>query len=204
MIAISRKCKFTHPCCYILLTANAGMLFVKIYTDKKRQLLTMTMVIAQFRTYYKWWFISLSRLLSFFPPYPLALVIVRNQSDFPCKDTSTAKNTYKPLPSPHIFLDIHGYQPSAQPLSGNSTPLIYSWGPPAWMSVASYIRTLCWQHTNWFVNPFPIAYKTLEIANSLWQSMEEPTLQTIFLSLASATHHFCVLTPTSTTQTVTL
>lgn len=136
--------------------------------------------------------------------YPLALVIVRNQSDFPCKDISTAKNTYKPLPSPHLFLDIHGYQPSAQPLSGNSTPLIYSWGPPAWMSVASYLRTLCWQHTNWFVNPFPIAYKTLEIANSLWQSMEEPTLQTIFLSLASATHHFCVLTPTSTTQTVTL
>ena len=120
------------------------------------------------------------------------------------KDLSTAKNTYKPLPSPHLFLDIHGYQPSAQPLSGNSTPLIYSWGPPAWMSVASYLRTLCWQHTNWFVNPFPIAYKTLEIANSLWQSMEEPTLQTILLSLASATHHFCVLTPTSTKQTVTL
>lgn len=58
--------------------------------------------------------------------YPLALVIVRNQSDFPCKDISTAKNTYEPLPSPHLFLDIHGYQPYAQPLSGNSTPLIYS------------------------------------------------------------------------------
>ena len=72
------------------------------------------------------------------------------------------------------------------------------------MSVASYIKTLCRQHSNWYANPFVIACKVLEIANTLQQSIEWPALQTVFLSLALTTHHFCVLAPTFTMQTVTL
>ena len=35
MIAVSQKCKFAHPCCYMLLTANAGILCVNIYRQEE-------------------------------------------------------------------------------------------------------------------------------------------------------------------------
>ena len=34
-IAVSQKCKFAHPCCHMLLTANAGILCVNIYRQEE-------------------------------------------------------------------------------------------------------------------------------------------------------------------------
>ena len=102
-IAVSQKCKFAHPCCHMLLTANAGILCVNIYRQEEAAddndngncpVSHILHMIIHF---------SVPSLIFLFC-YPLALVIVRNQSDFPCKDIFTAKNTYKPLPSLIFFL----------------------------------------------------------------------------------------------------
>ena len=88
--------------------------------------MTMKMIIFWFHTYILHIMIHCSVLY---------LIFCCLLSTFSCyckellqfsKDLSTAKSTYKPLPSPHLLINIYGHQPFDKPLPDKATPLIFS------------------------------------------------------------------------------